>query len=80
MQRRTFLKATAELATAVCVAPAPALTLGATYDEMDPEDMIKMAKLMQNATSAICPNGSHLSLWDDQDIYFQHMLGFLRSV
>jgi len=39
------------------------LTIGAHYDEMDTEDMKKMATLMPNATSAICPNGSHMCLW-----------------
>jgi proline iminopeptidase len=57
-----------------------ALTIGSTYDEMDPDDMRKMAKLMPNATCANCPNGSHLDLWDDQAVYFQHLLDFLRSV
>jgi proline iminopeptidase len=56
------------------------LTMGATYDEMDPEDMIKMAKLMPNAASSICPNGSHLSLWDDQAVYFAQLIGFLKSL
>lgn len=56
------------------------LTMGATYDEMDPADMIRMAKMMRNATSAICPNGSHLALWDDQAVYFDHLLGFLKSL
>jgi proline iminopeptidase len=57
-----------------------ALTIGSTYDEMDPDDMRKMAKLMPNATCAICPNGSHLDLWDDQAVYFQHLLAFLGKV
>ena len=57
-----------------------ALTIGARYDEMDPEDMKKMATLMPNATSFICPNGSHLCMWDDQAFYFQHLLAFLHSV
>ncbi len=56
------------------------LTIGARYDEMDPQDMQKMATLMPNATSAYCPNGSHLCMWDDQAVYFQHLLKFLRSV
>ena len=56
------------------------LTIGARYDEMDPEDMKKMATLMPNATSAICPNGSHMCFWDDQEVYFRHLLGFLRGV
>jgi proline iminopeptidase len=57
-----------------------ALTIGSNYDEMDPADMVKMAKLMKNATSAICANGSHLDMWDDQAAYFRHLLAFLRSV
>ena len=57
-----------------------ALTMGAAYDEMDPDDMRKMARLMPNATCAICPNGSHLALWDDQAVYFRHLLGFLAKV
>jgi proline iminopeptidase len=56
------------------------LTLGAENDTMDPEDIRKMATLMPNATSAICPDGSHLAMWDDQAVYFEHLLGFLRTV
>jgi proline iminopeptidase len=56
------------------------LTLGAENDTMDPEDIRKMATLMPNATAAICPDGSHLAMWDDQAIYFEHLLGFLRTV
>ena len=56
------------------------LTLGAGNDTMDPEDIKKMASLMPNATSAICPTGSHLAMWDDQEVYFEHLLGFLRSL
>jgi proline iminopeptidase len=57
-----------------------ALTIGAQYDEMDPEDMKKMASIMPNASYAFCPNGSHLCMWDDQQIYFKHLLDFLRTV
>jgi proline iminopeptidase len=57
-----------------------ALTIGAQYDEMDPADMVKMASRMENATSGICPNGSHLAMWDDQAVYFRYLLGFLRSL
>ena len=56
------------------------LTMGATWDEMDPADMRKMASLMPNATCAICPNGSHLDMWDDQAVYYEHLIGFLKSV
>ena len=57
-----------------------ALTIGSTYDEMDPADMQKMATLMPNATSHICPNGSHLCMWDDQADYFRALIPFLKSV
>jgi proline iminopeptidase len=56
------------------------LTIGAKYDEMDPEDMKKMATLMPNASSFICQNGSHLCMWDEQAFYFQHLLQFLHTV
>jgi proline iminopeptidase len=57
-----------------------ALTIGAQYDEMDPEEMKKMAMLMPNASYAFCPNGSHLCMWDDQQIYFRQLLDFLHAV
>jgi proline iminopeptidase len=56
------------------------LTIGARYDEMDPEDLKKMATLIPNATAAICPNGSHMCMWDDQAFYFRHLLEFLNTV
>ncbi|MEA1650486.1 proline iminopeptidase-family hydrolase [Nitrospirillum sp. BR 11164] len=56
------------------------LTIGATHDEMDPEDMKRMATLMPNARSVICPKGSHMCFWDDQDFYFKNLIPFLKSV
>jgi proline iminopeptidase len=57
-----------------------ALTIGSRYDEMDPADMQKMATLMPNASYTYCPNGSHPDLWDDQAVYFRHLLAFLHAV
>lgn len=56
------------------------LTIGARYDEMDPTDMVRMARLMPNAESFVCPNGSHMALWDDQAFYFDHLLAWLKKV
>jgi proline iminopeptidase len=56
------------------------LTLGATYDEMDPADIRRMATLMPNATAQICRTGSHLSMWDAQADYFAYLLAFLKQV
>jgi proline iminopeptidase len=56
------------------------LAIGAQYDEMDPADMKKIAALVPQGTYAHCPNGSHLCMWDDQEIYFGHLLKFLRGI
>jgi proline iminopeptidase len=56
------------------------LSIGAHYDEMDPEDMKRIASLMSNGSYAFCPNGSHLCMWDDQRVYFKNLLEFLRTV
>jgi proline iminopeptidase len=39
-----------------------------------------MATVMANASYAFCPNGSHLCMWDDQEIYFKQLLDFLHAV
>jgi len=57
----------------------PTLVIGARYDEMDAADLARMARLLPNGRYAYCPNGSHLSMWDDQETYFNHLLGFLRG-
>jgi proline iminopeptidase len=54
--------------------------MGAKYDEMDPEDMKKMATMVQHGSYAYCANGSHFSFWDDQESYFSQLLAFLRTV
>jgi proline iminopeptidase len=56
------------------------LTIGAAHDTMDPEDLKKMAAMMPNAECLICPNGSHLAMWDDQAVYFEGLLQFLRNL
>ncbi|SDF57613.1 MULTISPECIES: proline iminopeptidase-family hydrolase [unclassified Duganella] len=56
------------------------LTMGAKYDEMNPEDIRKMASLMPRGRAVICEQGSHLSMWDAQADYFAHLLKFLQSV
>jgi proline iminopeptidase len=56
------------------------LTIGAKYDEMDPEDMKKMARMMPRARAVICEEGSHLCMWDAQAFYFEGLLRFLNTV
>lgn len=56
-----------------------ALTIGAKYDEMDPADMVRMAKLMPNGRAFVCPKGAHMCMWDDQAFYFQHLIAWLKG-
>ncbi len=56
------------------------LTIGAAHDTMDPEDLKKMAEMVADGTSLICPNGSHLAMWDDQAVYFEGLLKFLKGL
>ena len=58
----------------------PTLTIGATHDTMDPEHMKWMATQVQHGRFLLCPNGSHLSMWDDQEHYFPGVIQFIRDV
>ena len=56
------------------------LVLGGEYDTMAPDDLRRMAELMPHAKAAICPNGSHLAMWDDQANYFAFLMDFLQGL
>ena len=56
------------------------LVIGARYDTMDPEHMQWMADAVQKGRYLYCPNGSHLALYDDQEVYFRGLIQFLRDV
>ncbi|HHL58082.1 MAG TPA: proline iminopeptidase, partial [Bacteroidetes bacterium] len=58
----------------------PTLTMGGTYDTMDPEHMKWMADQVQHGRYVHCPNGSHLSIYDDQEVYFKGLIQFIRDV
>jgi len=58
----------------------PTLVIGGQYDEMNPDDMKKEGKLIPNSHTYLCPNGSHLSMYDDQQNYFSHLIAFLKDV
>jgi proline iminopeptidase len=58
----------------------PTLVIGAQYDTMDPAHMQWMASEIQNARSAIMPNGSHLSQWDDPSNFFPALINFIKDV
>jgi proline iminopeptidase len=58
----------------------PVLTIGGKYDTMDPAHMQWIATQVQHGTSLICPQGSHLSMYDDQQTYFKGLSKFLKAV
>jgi len=58
----------------------PTLTVGAKYDTMNPEEMEEMSKLVQNGRYLYCPNGSHLAMWDDQEVFMDGVISFIKDV
>jgi proline iminopeptidase len=58
----------------------PTLVIGARYDTMDPAYMEKMAKLLPNGRYLYCPNGSHMAIYDDQKVYMNGLIRFLKDV
>lgn len=58
----------------------PTLMVGAKYDTMNPREMAEMSLLVQNGSYLFCPNGSHMSFWDDQQSFFPGVTSFLRQL
>lgn len=58
----------------------PTLTVGAKYDTMNPAEMEEMSKLVQNGSYLYCPNGSHLAMWDDQEVFMKGVIDFIKGV
>jgi len=57
----------------------PSLFIGAKYDTMDPEYMRWMSAQVKNGEFLYCPTGSHVSVYDDQDIYRKGIISFLKK-
>jgi proline iminopeptidase len=58
----------------------PTLVIGATHDTMDPAFMEKMSKEVKHGRFLLCPNGSHLAMYDDQQTYMTGVIKFLTDV
>ncbi|TPG45620.1 alpha/beta fold hydrolase [Rhodanobacter glycinis] len=58
----------------------PTLVIGAQYDTMDPKYMAGMANKLPHGQFLLCPKGSHLAMYDDQQVYFDGLIGFLHGV
>ncbi|HRG67955.1 MAG: proline iminopeptidase-family hydrolase [Saprospiraceae bacterium] len=57
----------------------PTLVIGANHDTMDPEHMRWVASQVQKGQFLLCPNGSHMCMWDDQDSYFPGLISWLKT-
>ncbi len=58
----------------------PTLMIGAKHDTMDPAAMEVQSKMVQKGRYLYCPNGSHLSMWDDQKIFMAGVIDFVKDV
>ena len=58
----------------------PTLSIGAQYDTMDPKQMEWMANELPNGRFLYCPEGSHMTMYDDQQVYFKGIADFIHSV
>jgi proline iminopeptidase len=47
---------------------------------MDPAAMEAQSKEVQRGQFLYCPNGSHLSMWDDQQVFMGGVVRFIREV
>lgn len=58
----------------------PTLMVGAKHDTMDPKAMEEQSKLVQHGRYLYCPNGSHLAMWDDQQVFMNGVIQFIKDV
>ncbi len=58
----------------------PTLMVGAKHDTMDPKAMEAQSKLVQKGRYLYCPNGSHLAMWDDQQVFMNGVINFIKEV
>ncbi|MDB5253766.1 MAG: fpaP [Flaviaesturariibacter sp.] len=58
----------------------PTLMIGAKHDTMDPAAMEAQSKMVTSGSFLFCPNGSHLSMWDDQEVFMKGVIGWINKV
>jgi proline iminopeptidase len=58
----------------------PTLVIGARHDTMDPAHMEQMARQLPAGQYLYCPDGSHMAMYDDQQVYFAGLTEFLLGL
>ena len=56
------------------------LMVGAKWDTMDPKAMEEQSKMVQHGRYLYCPNGSHMCMWDDQKVFMDGVIKFIKDV
>lgn len=56
------------------------LVIGAGHDTMDPTHMEWMSKQVKNGRFLLCPEGGHMAMYDDQQVYFAGLVAFLHGL
>ena len=57
----------------------PALVIGAAHDTMDPAHMKWVSEQVKQGSYLLCPKGSHMAMWDDQQTYAEGLITWLRA-
>jgi proline iminopeptidase len=58
----------------------PSLVIAARYGTMDPSYLEMMANKLPKGRYLLCPNGSHLAMYDDQQVYMNGLIDFIDDV
>jgi proline iminopeptidase len=58
----------------------PTLVIGAEYDTMDPLYMKWMSQQIPRGSFLYCPEGSHMAMWDDAEVYHNGIRSFINKV
>jgi len=57
----------------------PTLVISGRHDTINPADTAKIASLIPNSSFKVCENGSHSSMYDDAENYFNALFDFLQK-
>jgi proline iminopeptidase len=58
----------------------PTLVIGGQHDTMDPAHMKWMAGAVANGRYLHCPNSGHMAMYDDQQLYADGVIRFVKDV
>src|SRR6476469_8690049 len=58
----------------------PTLMIGARHDTMYPKAMEEQSRMVKNGSYLYCPNGSHLAMWDDQKVYMDGVIKWIKKI